>query len=68
MAQSLIGIHGVDGFGHSGGGIGAGCELYYIPEKKMYFFIAINLGTISESPLHKEIEEARTEIYSILTK
>ena len=28
------------GYGHSGGGIGAGCILMYIPQVKLYFFIA----------------------------
>jgi D-alanyl-D-alanine carboxypeptidase len=43
-------------YGHSGGGIGAGCQLYYFPEKKLYFFVGINLGTVTESPIHKRLE------------
>jgi len=34
-------------------GIGAGCELYYFPQKHLYYFIAISLGAVSENPLHK---------------
>ncbi len=68
LGLSYIKINGVEAYGHSGGGIGAGCELYYVPEKNLYFFIAINLGTITETPLHKGIEEVRKEVYSILSR
>ena len=44
-------------YGHSGGGIGAGCQLYYFPEKRLYIFIGINLGTVTESPIHKASEK-----------
>ncbi|MDX1471723.1 MAG: serine hydrolase domain-containing protein [Flavobacteriaceae bacterium] len=66
-----LGYHNIDGievFGHSGGGIGSGCELYYIPNKNLYFFIAINLGTVTDSPLHEGIGKIREEIYAILLK
>lgn len=53
-------------YGHSGGGIGAGCQLYYIPEKNLYFFVGINLGTVTESPLHKEVEPKIERLYSLL--
>ena len=66
LGLSYVKINGIVAYGHSGGGIGAGCELYYIPEKNLYYFIAINLGTVTDSPLHLGIEEVRTEIYSIL--
>jgi len=42
-------------FGHSGGGIGAGCQLYYFPGKELYFFLATNLGTVTESPIHNAL-------------
>jgi D-alanyl-D-alanine carboxypeptidase len=51
-------IGNLKGLGHSGGGLGAGCQLYYLPEKRLYYFIAINLGTVTESPLHKDVEES----------
>ena len=37
--------------GHSGGGLGSGCQLYYVPSKNIYFFLGINLGTVTESPI-----------------
>jgi D-alanyl-D-alanine carboxypeptidase len=54
------------GYGHSGGGIGAGCQLYYFPEKDVYIFTAINLGTVTESPLHVAAEKTIEKIYSVL--
>ncbi|HET9825602.1 MAG TPA: serine hydrolase domain-containing protein, partial [Chitinophagaceae bacterium] len=55
-------INGYEAYGHSGGGIGAGCELYYFPAKKLYYFIAINLGTVTESPLHGQLGKLRSEL------
>jgi D-alanyl-D-alanine carboxypeptidase len=52
--------------GHSGGGIGAGCQLYYLPEKKLYFFVAINLGTVTDSPIHEAVTKSIDRIYEIL--
>ena len=54
------------GFGHSGGGIGAGCQLYYFPESNVYIFTAINLGTVTESPLHVAAEKTIEKIYITL--
>ncbi len=50
-------------YGHSGAGIGAGSELRYFPENDIYMFIGINLGTVTESPLHKGAAQARDKIY-----
>jgi D-alanyl-D-alanine carboxypeptidase len=52
--------------GHSGGGIGAGCQLYYFPEKKIYVFIGINLGTITPSPIHETILPVLDKLYQII--
>lgn len=57
---------GQTGYGHSGGGIGAGCELYYFPEKKTYIFVAINLGTVTESPLHQNVLNAKDKMYKAI--
>lgn len=53
-------------YGHSGGGIGAGCQLYYFPDKNTYMFIGINLGTVTESPLHTKAEKTVDKIHSAL--
>ncbi len=66
LGLDYVQIGSIEAYGHSGGGIGAGCELYYIPEKNLYYFIAVNIGTVTYSPLHVEIEKVRTEIYTIL--
>ena len=57
-----------ENFGHSGGGLGAGCELYYFPEKHLYYFIALNLGTVTDSPLHNELLRIRDKLYDIILK
>lgn len=54
------------GYGHSGGGIGAGCQLYYFPENDLYIFIGINLGTVTDSPIHKKAVGTLDQIYKIL--
>jgi D-alanyl-D-alanine carboxypeptidase len=54
---------GHEALGHSGGGIGAGCQLYYFPEKKIYVFVGINLGTVTDSPIHKKASETIDKIY-----
>ncbi|WP_266365684.1 serine hydrolase domain-containing protein [Tellurirhabdus rosea] len=56
-------INGHEGWGHSGGGIGAGCELYYFPKEGVYVFIGVNLGTVTDSPLHVGLEKARDKVY-----
>ena len=61
-------IEGINGYGHSGGGIGAGCELYYFPEKDLCYFIAINLGTVTESPLHAEAGKQLEKLRELLLR
>lgn len=55
-------------YGHSGGGIGAGCNLYYFPKQNVYVFIAINLGTVTDSPIHKTAEKSINRFYEALLK
>lgn len=55
-------------YGHSGGGIGAGCNLYYFPKQNVYVFIAINLGTVTDSPIHKVAEKSVNRFYEALLK
>jgi D-alanyl-D-alanine carboxypeptidase len=61
-------VNGQVGYGHSGGGIGAGCRLYYFPEKNIYAFIAINLGTVTDSPLHVAVSKSLDKMYQILLR
>lgn len=61
-------IAGHTAIGHSGGGIGAGCELRYFPDKDVYVFVAINLGTVTDSPLHQRAERAKDLLFEVLLK
>jgi D-alanyl-D-alanine carboxypeptidase len=54
------------GYGHSGGGIGAGCQLYYFPAQDTYVFIGVNIGTVTDSPLHHDAMKTLDKIYRIL--
>ena len=66
LDRTMIGK--LEGWGHSGGGLGAGCQLYYIPEKDLYYFIAINLGTVTESPIHRNVEQQLAALAQILQR
>ncbi len=50
--------------GHSGGGVGAGCVLLYLPELNSLVFIATNFNTMMESPI---IEKAGNLQMDVLT-
>ncbi len=56
------------GYGHSGGGIGAGCELYYFPKQDITIFLVINLGTITASPIHENVIPLRESLYDAALK
>lgn len=53
-------------YGHSGGGIGAGCFLNYFPETNTYAFIAINIGTSVHSTIFDKAENIVDDFYDIL--
>jgi D-alanyl-D-alanine carboxypeptidase len=55
-------------YGHSGGGLGSGCNLYYFPDQNIYVFIAINLGTITDSPIFKKAEPTLDKFFEILLR
>jgi D-alanyl-D-alanine carboxypeptidase len=61
-------VNGYVAYGHGGAGIGAACELFYFPEKGLFSFVAINLGTVTESSLHAQAENAKNAIYDVLLK
>lgn len=54
------------GIGHSGGGIGAGCVLMYLPELDSYVFMATNFNTMMDSPIRKKAENIQTDILTAL--
>lgn len=54
------------GWGHSGGGLGAGCILYHYPEKDVTIFLGVNMCTLLEGPATDQIEKMRDEIYAVI--
>ena len=61
-------IAGREAWGHSGGGLGAGVQLYYFPEYEAYIFMAINLGTVTSGPIHDVAEPIVESIYQEVFK
>ena len=61
-------IAGKVAYGHTGGGLGAGCELRYFPKEELYVFVAINIGTVTYSPLHEKLIPIRDRIYEVLVE
>jgi D-alanyl-D-alanine carboxypeptidase len=68
MGLTYATIAGEKAIGHSGGGLGAGCELYYFPEKKVYMFLSINLGTVTSSPIHDKAERVMEGLHEEFVK
>src|SRR5690606_26338302 len=52
--------------GHTGGGIGSGCLLGYLPHNDTYYFIGINLGVSITPQLANPFEDVIDEIHEIL--
>jgi D-alanyl-D-alanine carboxypeptidase len=50
---------GIEALGHSGGGIGAGCILLYIPVAQTYIFIGTNIGTLFAGELPEKANELK---------
>ena len=50
------------GIGHSGGGIGAGCVLIYLPEMNAIVFLATNFNTMMESPIRNKAINIQTDV------
>ena len=59
-------LGGIEGIGHGGGGIGAGCMLLYVPAKKTYIFLATNLGVVIGGPMPEKVAAARDEILAAI--
>ena len=52
--------------GHSGGGIGAGCMLIYLPEYGAIVFMATNFNTMMDSPIRRKAENLQTDLLMTL--
>ncbi|MEM8848094.1 MAG: serine hydrolase domain-containing protein [Bacteroidota bacterium] len=52
--------------GHSGGGIGAGCVLLYLPELDSIVFMSTNFNTLMDSPILREAENMQQDILMAL--
>lgn len=61
-------FEGLREYGHTGGGIGAGCEIGYFPHNGSYFFVAINLGTIIDGPIHDRFADIQDRLYAIMSE
>lgn len=55
-------------YGHGGAGLGAGCALYYLPDKQLYFFLGVNMGTLTEGKLVSKAGELRDAVLDELVK
>ena len=55
-------LNGVVGYGHGGGGIGSGCALIYVPEKKVYVFLSTNIGVVWDGLPAIKANEMKDEI------
>ena len=61
-------LGGIIGYGHSGGGIGAGCIMLYIPVLKTYLFLATNLGVLVDGELSKKANDLQMEILTTIAQ
>ncbi len=52
--------------GHSGGGIGAGCVLMYLPELDTYVFLATNFTTLIDSKISHKCSGIQTDLLKAL--
>lgn len=68
LGLDLTTLGGKEAIGHSGGGLGAGSQLYYFPERNTYIFLAINLATVTGSPIHTQAEKVLNELYLEILK
>jgi D-alanyl-D-alanine carboxypeptidase len=68
MGLSYFAQGGIVAYGHGGGGIGAGCLLLYVPSKKIYVFIATNIGVLIEGKLPQKADSMRNEILAVVLR
>lgn len=63
LGLDITEIAGEEAWGHSGGGLGSGSQLYYFPKFEAYIFAAINLGTVTGSVIHTKAEPIIEKLY-----
>jgi D-alanyl-D-alanine carboxypeptidase len=66
LGLSYYDLDSTYGIGHSGGGIGSGCVLIYLPELGAVVFMATNFNTMMESPIRKKAENIQLDILEAL--
>ncbi len=66
MGLSYFSQGGIVGYGHGGGGIGAGCLLLYVPSKKTYVFIATNVGVLIEGRLPRKADAMKNKLLAVI--
>jgi D-alanyl-D-alanine carboxypeptidase len=59
---------GIEGVGHGGGGLGAGCILIYVPSKKIYVFLATNIGVVVDGLGGIKANELKNAVMEVLLK
>jgi D-alanyl-D-alanine carboxypeptidase len=68
MGLYLVNHGGFKGYGHGGAGIGAGCGLYYFPDKQLYVFMGTNMGTLTDGPYVRLVDSVKDELLNLLLK
>lgn len=68
MGLYVVKYNGYTGYGHGGAGIGAGCGLYYFPEKQLYVFFGTNMGTLTDGPYVRLTGKIKGELLDLLLK
>ena len=63
LGLDLTEFAGETAIGHSGAGLGTGAQLYHFPEQNIYMCLAINLATITESPIHEKVLPLLNKLY-----
>jgi D-alanyl-D-alanine carboxypeptidase len=66
MGLSYFSQGEIVGYGHGGGGIGAGCLLLYVPSKKAYVFLATNVGVLIAGRLPQKADIMKNKILAAL--
>lgn len=59
---------GVEGYGHGGGGLGSGCLLLYVPTRKVYIFLAVNIGLVIDGPIGTKVNDMKNQLLGVLLK